>query len=425
MATTVNPVSPEERRRFAHISAAGITFQGGSAAVDSSTIMAALVYQLTGSAVAVGALTTILRMGWVLPQLAVGFLAQRQGSSMPFFVFGAFGRASCLALLAVLLVVSDGFPQSALVTGVFVLWTGYAFISGIVAVPYNDIVARSIASERRSRLLAVRFFGGGVLALTVAVFADRAVSGLPFPASYAIIIGAAAGLMYLSSTLFVWPGEPKRPSPPKPTPGFMAYLYEGGRVFRRERAFRFFVFAQWSSAAALMALPFFVVAATELDFDIARIALLLGAQTLGALVANPLWGWWGDHHGKRSLLEGIAALRALPPLAMLGLSGVSDGLSPAPLMMGLLAIFFVLGGLMNGLTIAVIGFLMEISPDDQRPAYSGYFNALTAPAFLLPVLGGILVELTGTALVFAIAMAGASLQWVFVRLIKDDVVKPS
>ena len=63
VSTSEQPLSAEERRRFIHISAAGITFQVGSAAVDSSTIRAALVYQLTGSTVAVGATTTILRMG--------------------------------------------------------------------------------------------------------------------------------------------------------------------------------------------------------------------------------------------------------------------------------------------------------------------------------------------------------------------------
>ena len=65
---------------------------------------------------------------------------------------------------------------------------------------------------------------------------------------------------------------------------------------------------------------------------------------------------------------------------------------------------------MNGLTIAVIGLLMEISPDDQRPAYSGYFNALTAPAFVLPLVGGFAVAALGTWIVFATALLAATCQ---------------
>ena len=95
----------DSRRRFLHITSAGIAFQGGSTAVDSSTIIAALVYQLTGSAVAVGAVTTLLRIGWLAPQIVIGYLAQRRQASLSYFVIGAFGRATCLAFLAVLLAI--------------------------------------------------------------------------------------------------------------------------------------------------------------------------------------------------------------------------------------------------------------------------------------------------------------------------------
>lgn len=419
MSMSDKPLSTEERRRFLHISAAGITFQGGSAAVDSSTIMAALVYQLTSSPVAVGATTTILRMGWLLPQLVVGYLAQSRGNSLPLFIFGAYGRATCLAILAIILAVSQSLTSTQVAIGVFLLWTSYAFVSGVVAVPYNDIVARSVASARRSRLLALRFFGGSVLALIVSALADRAMMRLPFPASYAVIIGAAAVLMYVSSTLFVWPGEPEKPATIKnPPPSFVAYLREGVEVFRQEQSFRYFVYSQWGSAAAMMAMPFYLVAATELHFDIERVALLLGAQTAGAIASNALWGWWGDSHGKRCLLEGIAGLRTLPPVAILVLSAAPT-LSTQTTLIALLTIFFVLGSLANGLTIAAIGFLMEISPDDQRPAYSGYFNALTAPAFLLPLLGGVMADVVSIKWVFIAALTGAALQWLFVRLIQE------
>ncbi len=44
----------------------------------------------------------------------------------------------------------------------------------------------------------------------------------------------------------------------------------------------------------------------------------------------------------------------------------------------LVLVFMLLGALGNGITIAMLGSLMEISPDDRRPAYSGYFNAMAA-----------------------------------------------
>ncbi len=403
-----------KKSRFANVAAAGITFQAGSAAVDSATIMSALVFQLTGSPILVGAVTAILRFGWLFPQLIVEFLAQRSGSSMQYYVIGAFGRSACMALLAGALYFGSNWPAAWLATVVMVLWIAYAFISGIVAVPYNDIVARSVPANLRSRLLATRFFGGGVLALGVVALADRWVGNLPFPTSYAAIIAMASGLMLVSSTVFTAMGEPETNNDTTTKPGFFRYLKDGIQVFKTNAIFRRFVFAQWCGGAVLMAMPFYVVLASASGFGLENIALLLGAQTLGALVSNLLWGWWGDHLGKVSLLRAIALGRALPPLVILILT---LGVDATPLLV-FTGIFFVTGALANGLTIAVIGFLMEISPDDQRPAYSGYFNAITAPAFLLPLLAGVIASVFGLPVVFVISLVAAVVQFLILHSIR-------
>jgi len=56
----------------------------------------------------VGAASAVLRLGWLVPQLIVGYLAQRPERCMPYYVAGAFGRAGCLALIAILLAFSGG-----------------------------------------------------------------------------------------------------------------------------------------------------------------------------------------------------------------------------------------------------------------------------------------------------------------------------
>ncbi|MDH3581355.1 MAG: MFS transporter [Hyphomicrobiales bacterium] len=292
-----------------------------------------------------------------------------------------------------------------------VLWTTYAFVSGIVAVPYNDIVARSVPSEMRSRLLATRFFGGGVLALGVAAIADRFVANLEFPVSYAGILGMAACLMFISSGVFTVMGEPEieRATRVETKQTFSDYLKEGWVVFRTERNFRLFVYVQWCGGAVLMAMPFYIVQASSSGIAFQYVALLLGAQTAGALASNPLWGWWGDRLGKASLLRAIAFGRIFPPAVILLLGSMTSSAESHHLYVFVL-LFFVLGALANGLTIAVIGFLMEISPDNRRPAYSGYFNALTAPAFLLPVLAGAIATAMGLSTVFAISLLAAIAQ---------------
>jgi hypothetical protein len=62
---------------------------------------------------------------------------------------------------------------------------------------------------------------------------------------------------------------------------------------------------------------------------------------------------------------------------------------------------------------------MEISPDNRRPAYSGYFNALAAPATLLPIAGAAIAEAASDAAVFATSSAAALLQLMAVRRLRS------
>jgi len=395
------------RGRFWRIAGAGAAFQAGAAAIDSATVVASLVFQLTGSAFAVGFASAVLRLGWLLPQLVVGFLAERANRRMPFYVFGAYGRAICASLIALTLWFGAGWSATALATALLILWTLYAFVSGVVAVPYNDIVGRSIASGARSRMLAWRFFGGGILALGVAAFVRGTLDVLPNLEAYALIFGLAALLLIVSSTLFVSAGEP--PMPPHrsgrgPPRGVADFIRRGWEVLSQDSRFRLFLYSQWLGGATLMALPFYVVAANWSGITAADVGLLLGAQTAGALASNPLWGKLGDSAGKLRMLQAVALVRMLPPTLVLFLLGSDAGTS------GYMALFGVIGAMMNGVTIGYLGYLMEISPDDRRPAYSAYFNAMASPAALLPLLGAGLVSLISLPAVFVAAIVAALLQ---------------
>ncbi|MEQ9212344.1 MAG: MFS transporter, partial [Marinovum algicola] len=271
-------------------------------------------------------------------------------------------------------------------------------------------------ADLRSRVLALRFFGGGVAGLGVAALADRLIRRLDFTTSYAAVFAIAAALMLVSSIVFVAMGEPDRSAPVRAADTFATYLREGIVTYRTDRTFRQFVIAQWCGGAVLMAAPFFVVGTETLGVGLQNVALLLAAQIAGALLSNALWGWWGDRLGKLSLMRAIAAARIAPPLVLVVLL-VADAPSGTPLPI-LLGVFFVLGALTNGLTIAVIGLLMEISPENRRPAYSGYFNALSAPAYLLPLVGGVVAAAFGLTLVFVISAAAAFGQSVILFRIK-------
>ena len=185
-----------------------------------------------------------------------------------------------------------------------------------------------------------------------------------------------------------------------------SFLKGGWHVLSGDGRFRLFLYSQWLGGATLMALPFYVVAADTSGITAADVGLLLGAQTAGALASNPVWGKLGDRAGKLTMLQTVAAIRLLPPLIVLALLGLEAGV------FGYMALFVVIGAMMNGVTIGYLGYLMEISPDDRRPAYSAYFNAMASPAALLPLFGAGLVSFVSIQVVFVAAILAALLQLV-------------
>jgi hypothetical protein len=157
------------------------------------------------------------------------------------YKFGAFGRATCLAAIAILLWFGANYSGIVVVVACFILWTLYAFISGMVGVPYNDIVARSVPSSSRSRLLALRFFGGGILALIVTGVAHELLSRLSFFPGYAAILAVDAATLAISTLFFVSTTESPAPFPTHISKSFGSFFGRGITVLREDQHFRTFL----------------------------------------------------------------------------------------------------------------------------------------------------------------------------------------
>src|SRR3546814_17887154 len=94
-------------------------------------------------------------------------------------------------------------------------------------------------------------------------------------------------------------------------------------VIVKDQPLRLFEYAQRCGGAALMALTFYILPADALGLGLNDAAILLAAQTTGALMSILPWGWWGDKWGKVSLLRAIAFGRMTTPIVILVISYVA------------------------------------------------------------------------------------------------------
>jgi MFS family permease len=387
----------------------GALFELGTAFVDAGTVLAAFLTNLTGAALAVGAAESIRRYGWLVPQLFAAGYARGRRYRKPLYVFAGGGRALALATLAGLLVLLRDARSGVLLAVFFALWTTFAFISGVAGVPYNDIVGRTIPAARRSTFLAVRFFAGGLLGVGAGLLIRgilRRSDILAFPINYALIFGLGAGVLALSTLCFALMREPPAPVEERPI-AFRAFLREGLQVLRTDRRFRFFLVVQWLAGVTLMVTPLYVVQARRGGLAEAEVGTLIAAQMAGQLASNPLWGLWGDRRGKLSLLKVLALTGLVSPFLGLTVPGTAD---PRWTLTWYMAVFFFLGAVVGGQIIGDLSYLMEVSPDERRPEYTGYMNALVAPTRLLPLLAAGLADTVGFGPVFAVAMVAGVLR---------------
>lgn len=401
------PADRAVRRNFVWAALNGALFEFGASFADVGTIVAAFLGRLGAGALTVGTAATIARFGWLLPQLFTANYAQGVPYRKPIYLVGGGGRAVSLGLLAAVLLAwpaaHDGGASLPLLVAFFAFWTAYSFIAGLAGVPYNDVIARTIPPDWRSRLLAVRLFAGGALAVGGGLVIRGILREAPGTSlePYALVFAAGAVILALSTACFARIQEPPAPAVAG-RPAFSAFLRDGLDVLGADRRFRLFLYAQLLGGVTRMSAPFYLLQAQRVSrIPELEVGTFLAAQMIGSVLLNPLWGWWGDRRGKLSLVNALTGISAVSPLLaiVLSLVAVPESMPVA----GYALIFFFLGATMTGEIVGDLGYLMEISPDDRRPEYSGYMNALVAPSRLLPFVGGVIVALWSFQLLFVIA----------------------
>jgi len=205
----------DRRHNFWWAAVNGSLFEFGASFVDTGTVVATFLGRLTPGTMAVGAATAIARFGWLLPQLFAARYAQSVEYRKSIYLVGGWGRALSLAALAAVLLWWTGLADApGLALMLFLaIWTFFSFIAGLAGASYNDVIARTIPPEWRSRLLATRLFVGGALAAGGGLLIRSILESSPEPLlrPYGLIFGAGTIVLAASTLCFAFIREPPTP----------------------------------------------------------------------------------------------------------------------------------------------------------------------------------------------------------------------
>ncbi len=384
----------------------GAVFTLGEAISNPGLVLSLLVRQLGGSLTLVSLIPVIQSTGYLLPQLLVGGHVQSLPYKLPIYrTFAALRIVAQLAVVCACFFATEIAPSYALVA-ILVCYALFNFGGGVTTLSFQDIVAKIVPPTQRGRFFGTRQLYGGLLAFALAgpfvrwMLSDE--SPLAFPHNFALI-SLVSLVCYATGMLFFARVREPAAQLLVARQGIGAALRAAPAILRGNARYRMFIIVRLCLLIGRLAEPFAIIYVTEqLHLAKSIAGLLIAVSAVAAASSNLVWGRLGDSRGMVWLLRFTGTLAIFPPLMLFAAPWI------APISVYILVAWLLIASLIGGISadgvgIASMTFLLEVSPPEQRPLYMGLANTLLGIGAVIPVAGGILVNTAGYAVTFIVA----------------------
>jgi len=128
-----------------------------------------------------------------------------------------------------------------------------------------------------------------------------------------------------------------------------------------------------------------------------QVGILVGAQMAGAIPSNLSWAQLSDRVGERIVIISTAATSTA--VFVLGLLSSVVGWRL------LIPLFVLIGFSTSGGGIGFTNYLLEIAPEQLRPTYIALRGTLMGLTILLPIFGGLLIDISSYQATFLVTLA--------------------
>jgi MFS family permease len=373
----------------------GTFFWAGASFITTSTILPLYVNHFTDSKLLLGLISAIASGGWLLPQLLTANRVQQMPvKKVAPVVWGFFSERVPVMLLALSTWLFAA--ESPLLALAFfyltIVW--HTVGAGIVAVGWQDMIAKIIPRERRGRFFGVTNFSGTVTGLLGGIGAAWVLDNYDFPTGYVVSFSAAALLIFISWIFLTQTREPSRKSTLEPV-SQREYWAGLPKVLRADRNFRHYILSRVTITLSGMAGGFVAVYAVERwALPDSRAGYFTTALLVGQAISYLLFGFLADRKGHKLVLE----LSVISGTLAIGLAWLASD----PVWFYLA--FALTGGSISGYVLSGVVIAFEFSPPDVRPTYIGLNNTITGMASIFaPLLGALLAHFIGYRGLFVVS----------------------
>jgi hypothetical protein len=389
----------------------GVAYNVYTVVLSTELVMTWFLSELTDSNLLISLLVPLDLGSWYFLQLLLAGYVRGRERALPLYRLMAIVRILALAALAALTATVDN--SQVLLPAFLALFAVNSIAAGVAALPFLNVVAKTIPPTRRGAYFGWRRFAGGLLGLlgglgVKAILAPD--SRLGFPDNYAVLFlwgCVITGVLVGSFSLVSEPAEAVDPQPP----GVREQLWRAVRLPVRDRNYRKYLALRVATAMANYAVPFYAVYARRaLSAPENAVGTYLVVRTGTSVVSNLVLGRVADRFGSRRVARLAALTVALAPLTALVVAAFPGNAAQKG---ALLAVVFAVQGLHVGAqVIGSTNYVLELAPSIERVTYISVANGVAGLAVLSSPLGGAIADQLGFVPLFVLALVcGAVAVW--------------
>lgn len=409
-----DPVHPEviknfKRNSFANLLDTAFWYFGGSFTA-AYTIMPVFLSTLTDSPILIGLIPALQAIGWFLPQLFLAKYLEGINQRLPLVrKLGIFERLPFL-LLAIGAFLIPGLDQKVALFLILIIYTIKVFSSGLVALPWQELMATVIPVSHRGRYWGISLIVGKLIGLVGAFITGLILARITYPNNYAImfLIGfIAVSISFLFLSLNVEPVIERQSS--QVDPGIWSRIK---KTLGKDKNFGIYLINRGFTFMSSMGMVFITVYGIQkFNLPISQSATFTAVMLISEIFGAGIWGNLGDKDGYKRVIEICNFFSIVGLFSLLFVNTL----------WGLFIVFGILSFAHSGEYLSDQNFAMEFGSEKDRPTYIGMSKTLTGPFFLVaPIVGGSIIQLWGYKSMFLVALIVSVVAFLIIKFIVKD-----
>jgi len=384
-----------KRNFFANILDSGFWFFGDSF-VAAYTIMPVFMSTLTDSPLLIGLIPALEGAGWFLPQLFLAKHLEGTNRRLPLVLkLGALERMPLLLLAIVALNILK-FDKTTAIVLFLVFYIIKTFLSGLVALPWQELIATVIPVSHRGRFWGWSLILGKLMGLIGALITGFLLTSVTYPVNYAYMFGLGFIGVAISFGFEIFNIEPEIERSVSPKNKDISLWKRMVKIIGTDRNFLNFLINRGVIFLGSMGLGFITVYGIQkYKLPLFHSAIFTFVMLVAEIIGYGIWGSYGDNHGYKKILEFSNLFFILGLIILVFLNTV----------WGLYIAFGIISFSHAGEFISDQNIAMEFGTENDRPTYIGMSKTLTGPFLLIaPIIGGAIVNLWGYQCMFLISL---------------------